>query len=331
MELLLDQGDKIVRMRVDGSLYQVASNEYCLRLDDPARELNLNPAAAVVWNACRAVCDGTLLQILRNVREVVEENFSEQIVTDVVGILREFERQGLLQIVAGSAGRDSPAAGGARLDVDRRYRLISHRRSGTHFLWETMRRNLGVGTSEDQCLWDIPKSHETYSSKALARFERSQAIYVIRDGRDVMVANYHYWRRGGESRMGVARSIREIGFSQFLQGRTGLDAVPEKHRKFAGAFFTNPARYWAEHTRWADHLYTVRFEDLIADPVACLAGIAAHLGLAFDPGEFEPVRKLVGHLPRKGLRGDWRSHFSDNDLEHFWSVAGKRMKELGYD
>jgi len=52
---------------------------------------------------------------------------------------------------------------------------------------------------------------------------------------------------------------------------------------------------------------------------------------------FENCRKLEnGREPnqrfyRKGIQGDWKNHFTDNQKEIFSRIAGKTLIKLGYE
>jgi hypothetical protein len=99
-------------------------------------------------------------------------------------------------------------------------------------------------------------------------------------------------------------------------------------------YVEDPIGYWVRHTEWVNHLYTVHYENLVVDPEKVMVEISYALGVPMKkpPIKYMPERitELVGIFPRKGIVGDWKTHFSDDDLAFFLKKAGKRMKELGY-
>jgi len=38
----------------------------------------------------------------------------------------------------------------------------------------------------------------------------------------------------------------------------------------------------------------------------------------------------VGYKPRKGIIGDWKNHFSQEDLDYLLDRVGNKMKEFNY-
>jgi len=158
------------------------------------------------------------------------------------------------------------------------------------------------------------------------RFRR--VIYVLRDGRDVMVSQYHYQR--GLGRFGGT-------FLEFLDG---------------GA-----AARWARHvSAWLDaavgrDLLLVRYEDLLADAADVLRRMAAfaalpaepaHVAWAVEHSSFEAMRRLQAargrprnavagfeHV-RQGTGGQWRTWFKAAHADAFSKVAGAALRRCGY-
>lgn len=211
--------------------------------------------------------------------------------------------------------------------------IISHRRSGTHFLWEALKLNFKVSTSYDhnnQLMYF--KVHMQFSNGGYEKLlGKRTCIYLLRDARDTLVSNYYYWKAGREPDFGVEEIFRELTFSQYIHG----EAVNVGKKMYGEDFnlpgmFSDPINHWLSYTGWADKIFTVKFEDLKNDFDKSMLRIGEYIGRSVREGNVKRINKLVGHVPRKGIVGDWKNHFSEKDLEYFWGIAGQRMTELGY-
>ncbi len=159
-------------------------------------------------------------------------------------------------------------------------------------------------------------SHASWTPESRAELDPTRALYCVRDARDVLVANYRAWCPGA--------SAESVGFGRFLRGLAPREEAPAEHRTFVRAYLADPVRYWVSHTTWADHLFTLRYEDLVHEPTSAIERLTTHLGL--EPASLAPR----GPRPREGVTGQWRSCFSGSDHDYFWSLAGERMRQLGY-
>ena len=175
---------------------------------------------------------------------------------------------------------------------------------------------------------------------ALAIMQNSPTIYVHRDGRDVMVSLYHYMKSFRED-------FAELSFSDFIRMNNELDGEP---------IMSRPA-YWAHHVEtWLAHPNTISiaYESLELDYEATVQKMASFLNISLnntlqtvDLHHSKQKKTLANRLlkkvglqqakvstavaPRKGKSGDWRNHFSDDDLNYFMAEAGEVMHQLGYN
>jgi hypothetical protein len=328
-------GDYVIEFATKIKFYRQSDDEYLVRPVGKGTDvIRMNGSAASVYKACKS--GRSIAQVLRELLKNLEEPPTANVVDDIHSILLSFEQSGLIRFRPTGAAIGVEQASGRvaskkiSVPVDNRFRLISHRRSGTHFLWELMRLNLGAGSTDQQSLNDIPKSHQSWSSGLESRYKETRSIYLIRDARDVLVANYYYWKNGGERQIGVNLSFSDVSFQDFLQGKVPLDDVPDNYREFAERYFRDPIGYWLGHTEWATRLFTVKYENLLSEPINTLSLIAGQFELRFDPENYKNLDSLVGHYPRKGVVGDWRTMFSESDHDNFWSRAYVRMNQLGY-
>lgn len=185
-----------------------------------------------------------------------------------------------------------------------------------------------------------------------ARFRR--AVYLVRDGRDVMVsALFDQFRRVHE----------EPGLRPVLCGLDeGIDApVPtdDDVRRILPAFIEKEFRRpfgtrvnWAAHVLgwWAPDerpgVVFVRYEDLRRDCRGTLTRVVtAYAGREIDPWRIEmavekfsmeratgrrPGEEARGAFIRKGIVGDWRTHFTAEAAAVFDRSGGTALRRLGY-
>jgi hypothetical protein len=163
-------------------------------------------------------------------------------------------------------------------------------------------------------------------------------VYLARDGRDVMVSYYFYkhdFGRQAASGGPLQRILQAVGIR-----RLRTSSFSSFVRKYAPD--------WANHARtWLDRgpAAIVRYEDLHADAQQALADLCAKLDVQVAPQilgqavELFSFSRLSGRQPgqenadaffRKGIVGDWQSHFSEADRAYFDQVAGEVLERLGY-
>lgn len=190
---------------------------------------------------------------------------------------------------------------------------------------------------------DLPSAsywhNEAEKQYAYQIMNESPTIYVHRDGRDVMVSLYYY-----------IKSFREdyatISFSDFIRMDHELDGDPAMNRP---AFWQYHAQVWmAQEDRCA-----ISYQSLENDYENTLQQLAEFLQVRLNPqiqsialkskpsapNFLQKVKRKIARqttikksavTPRKGTSGDWRSHFTDDDLKFFMKNAGEMMRELGY-
>jgi hypothetical protein len=112
-------------------------------------------------------------------------------------------------------------------------------------------------------------SQAFFKSHHLPRPDYRRVIYLLRDGRDVMVSYLHYLE---------AQSGQKVDFLRLV--KTGEGLYPCKWHEHVGAWLDNP--YRAE-------MIVVRYEDLKRAPVAELQRICALAGLTRDTAFLERV------------------------------------------
>lgn len=233
--------------------------------------------------------------------------------------------------------------------------VVTHERSGTYFLIESIARNFKRGrhveridldgksvnwADPDQFMeflqrpeWGgIPVLNPFKSHHVRCFFEpiwehvirEFHVFYVYRDGRDVMVSLWNHLNRQQGEYGPMTYHPRDI-----------ISAAPVG---MASRYHGSPppvtmAGRWADHVkswlqpRWADVCY-VKYENLCTDFEGQILRVASHLGM--DAPKVAKVPLLGGVHPFKGQPGLWRSYFKQDDVDRFMLHAGDAMRLAGY-
>lgn len=204
----------------------------------------------------------------------------------------------------------------------KQFLIIGHRRSGNYFLWNLLKLNFGTGIFSPDKKFQFTYHRPIKNANPEILIKSKNCIYLMRDCRDVLVSSWYYWRKGKESNYGVKKIFENSTFSQYLHGRLPVDNK--------GTLFSDPIKHWLEYIGWVDVLFTVKFEDLKMNLEKTMKDISNYFNLPLTVSEIKTVNTLVGHATRKGIIGDWKNHFSDEDLNYFWNRAGENMEKLEY-
>lgn len=164
----------------------------------------------------------------------------------------------------------------------------------------------------------------------LSLFPRSNLIFLLRDGRDVVDSWLDAYQRGS-----------------WAQEEGAFDAAPWGRK----ALIAWLARVWLYRTEAVQRAYAahdpsrrvlVRYEDLLADPRAELGRIMTMLGLVAhgatleriaDTNEFtavSPAERGGGKAVRMARPGGWRENLNASEQAALLEVVGPRLTELGY-
>lgn len=253
--------------------------------------------------------------------------------------------------------------------------VASHRRSGTHLMLDLLRAN-GLDIHQRTLTLDrIEPSHPEHLS--ISEFDRrlrskrrmvlvkthgvpdqrawespevgayvgelvaaTPAVFVHRDGRDVLVSLYHYMTS-------FSPAVAQKSFSEFIRARRSAPDAPN---------ITLPG-YWQYHVlAWLDFRprasvgfgeLTTAFEPTIRE-IADRVGIRLRKDVATVKLESQTksadrawrlLRRRLGLSlaprstairPLAGRSGGWRAEFGDADLALFHADAAEAMRRLGY-
>jgi hypothetical protein len=159
-----------------------------------------------------------------------------------------------------------------------------------------------------------------------------RAIYLLRDGRDVMVSYYHHLRAIG---------IADIDFADVVT--TGKYFTPSKWHDHVDAWRSNP--FGAE-------IVTVRYEDLLENPVEELRRICEFAGIersdelleaVSSKASFQKMREKEKRsgwansswpnshsFVRRGETGSFKDEMPANVLASFLAQAGETLRSCDY-
>ncbi|MEZ6055212.1 MAG: sulfotransferase domain-containing protein [Planctomycetaceae bacterium] len=225
--------------------------------------------------------------------------------------------------------------------------LSGYPKSGTSWAADLIADALGISHPQhslmplgSEC---VVQTHSRFDPKC------RRAVYVMRDGRDVMVSLYFHLI-GNREACGTGRNpyqgIRGLGTAQSIR-----DDLPEF---IAGQFdrpFGSPLN-WADHVTsylqsTSDRLSLVRYEDLKHDAIGTVARTIATL--TSKPVSDEKLEHIIARhsfskpssqktsatepssFLRKGIAGDWRNHFSEEACEQFDRSFGDALLLAGYE
>lgn len=193
----------------------------------------------------------------------------------------------------------------------------------------------------------VPETLEEIS----AIYPEARVIHIIRDGRDAAVsALYHTWNFGKKGKNDEVSAKREAY-------REDPDRMLESGESvFAGNSLARMAAEWAARVGktvedgpalLGANYAEVRYEDLLARPEAEARRLLEFLGADADD---ETARRCVSAASfeklskgrergeedpssffRKGVAGDWRNTFTEQDRRVFEEAAGDLLARLGYE
>ncbi len=186
-------------------------------------------------------------------------------------------------------------------------------------------------------------------------YPQARVIHIIRDGRDVAVSTMHHVWNHAKSEGGIYDLSREE-----LEKRDAYRADPEAFSRsgeslFAGQRLANISKGWKAGVErpvkdapglLGSGYAEVRYEDLLERPRGEIRRLLEFLGASYDKetvgrcvemSSFERMsnrkrgKEDSASFFRKGVAGDWKNVFTDEDRRVFKEAAGDLLIELGYE
>jgi hypothetical protein len=235
--------------------------------------------------------------------------------------------------------------------------VAAHERSGMHFMINTITTNAVtrpghystgdwngpyvsghprqfLHTERLRNNWElIIASHsiiKTHNDRDLFdfKFPKAKAVYVLRDPRDTLVSLFYYFNHPANSRARWSAEHQYASVAEFLRrpASTYLRWANSRYGKS-----NNVVERWVYHVKgWldADETIVVRYEELKTDFRGVLERLSRFLSLELLP-YLSPVGLEDGPaiLPRKGVIGDWRDHFTADDEV----IVREAVEKVGLD
>ena len=217
--------------------------------------------------------------------------------------------------------------------------IVSHERSGTHFLINTIAQSFGylpnqidldrsqnvnfrnlkmarnwLNQFQGRFVANIFKAHHAYPilSPLLPHLsEEFHVFYVRRDGRDVMTSFWTYLNRLAP---GWGPQTRTVGEFMRTTAKGGITQYQ------ADQIEMTMLQRWVEHvdgwTRFRPPVHYVAYEKLhgqYTDTVDRIAGILGQPAVSKD----RPTLESPSSLPWRGEVGTWKEFLSESDCEYF--------------
>lgn len=227
--------------------------------------------------------------------------------------------------------------------------VISHERSGTHFLMNSIALNFDYASEwvdmdvtkgldfrdsgrakkwfsrfDGQHIRNIFKSHHDqrlYAPLIPDLLEEFHIFYVVREGRDVMTS---FWRYLNTLRPGWGPQAPSVGEFMRISPSGGLLQYQYRPNATMLERWVGNVEHWVSNP---DGIHIISYQDLylqFEDTIQRIAGI-----LGKEAGEIRrPGLNAPGSVPWKGGIGNWRNFFSDQDEAYFMTHAGEISERI---
>lgn len=178
----------------------------------------------------------------------------------------------------------------------------------------------------------------------IANQDNTPVVYLVRDGRDVMISYYHYNNPLVQKTIAyvprktiLGRVSRKIGLKKLA---TRLEISP------FSKFLYQQTSDWARHVKtWIERnpVAILRYEDLQTIPEETLGTLMMRLGVQVSPKIIQQAVEIFSldylskcqpdEEDRKSFYrvGEWKNRFSTRDSTFFREKAGDVLEMLGYD
>lgn len=225
--------------------------------------------------------------------------------------------------------------------------VVSHERSGTHFLINTIAFNF---SQYSNIQLDFPENEEEfnqfvvrYTGKKEKRifkshhqqyvfqkrveklFDDYEVFYIIRDGRDVLASCWKYFNNHPQS-FPVSKTLNEL-----------LKKDPGTFKQDKAYNFVkteNMVDRWAQHVEsWLfiqSQITIIKYEDLYCNFEHIIRKIASQLNLKEPLSIIKPTCNDRCVFPNGGGIRKWKECFSIEDENYFWDKAKNLMNKLEY-
>jgi hypothetical protein len=184
---------------------------------------------------------------------------------------------------------------------------------------------------------------------------RAKVIHIIRDGRDVAISTMHHKWNLAENQGGIGTLSPELQAKREAYRKDPQALLKKGEGIFADGWLVHYAKRWSVNasrttedgpTLLGANYAEVKYEDLLENPEDEVKRLLEFLGADADE---QTVRQCVSATSfeklaggrrrgqeatsffRKGIAGDWKNVFTEQDKRDFKAVAGDLLIELGYE
>lgn len=223
--------------------------------------------------------------------------------------------------------------------------VVSHERSGTHYLINTIAKNFGYSMREESILGEpddlykkicglsgaeiIIKGHHQYQwfePHFQDILKRVRVIYISRGGKDVLTSCFHYMHKNRDT--GSFPETVNHGKPDFGYFIRQDPAVCNFDGWYSKDKSSNMPQRWAKHVAGWEYRHGVldlTYEELKGDFDNVVTDrIAPHLGIPLEVAEpIEPTIRDRGVDNRVGVVGDHKNIFSETDYEFYQREVDK--------
>ncbi len=186
-------------------------------------------------------------------------------------------------------------------------------------------------------------------------------ILLVRDGRDVMISLYHHQLIWNEKNKLNPKKVdyyrKESGFDNFEDVKENMGAFIDfsfTHRPSKLQHFTYQGNWqefnaaWLEEMGKNDNIFLITYEELLEDTSKAMRRLitdffkekevdADRLKKVVEKFSFERQTNRqkgdenASSFLRKGISGDWKNYFGDEEKRKFKNHTGDMLVALGYE
>ncbi len=184
---------------------------------------------------------------------------------------------------------------------------------------------------------------------------RAKVIHIIRDGRDVAISTMHHKWNLAENQGGIGNLPPELRAKREAYRKDPQALLKKDEGIFADGWLAHYAKRWSANasrtiedgpTLLGTNYAEVKYEDLLENPEDEVKRLLEFLGADADEQTVRQCvsatsfEKLAGGRKRgqeatsffrKGIAGDWKNVFTEQDKRDFKTVAGDLLIEIGYE
>jgi hypothetical protein len=225
----------------------------------------------------------------------------------------------------------------------------SHHKAGTVWLFGVLRSialHHGLQVVEFDSVAPVAASTDIALFAHTRDFRRSSAgsreirgSHMVRDPRDLVVSAYYYHLRTGEQWVHAPRPEYDgRSYQEHLRSLDKHDGLRLEMNRLESTVFRDMAQWDYTQRDFCE----LRYEDLLANEQETFLGLFGSYG--FSPSAAARATDLALQLGREarsrsggdshirsGQPGEWREHFTADDVERIKEIAGDIIVSLGYE